>query len=191
MSKAVRFVVAAILLFTIVLLAGSQLASAGKLPLFSPPAPRGAGVSAMAADKKNPGTVKPPPVVVPPINEPGTYSAGGVCTVIVESIAEPMSLHVNLLPFSTVHNPPQEIQRYLAGVCQLTFVKRGAGVTPDVLPADAVVTICFAAIPNTTAKIYVYDDHSWFPIDTTVKDGMACASATKSGKYVLAQLPPT
>ena len=83
---------------------------------------------------------------------------------------------------------PNETQRYLAGVCQLTFVKQGKGVT-DITPDDAVVKVCFAAVPNTTDKIYVYDDHQWFALETTVENGLACAPATKTGKYVLAQLP--
>ncbi len=191
MSKALRFIVAAILLISILLLARSELASAGMLPGQK----SGAAVPAqsdfaLANAKGNPGTVKPPPVVVPPINAPGTYSAGGVCTVIVESIAQPMSLHVNLLPFSTVQDRPKETDRYRAGVCQLVFVKSGKGVT-DVTPADAVVKICFAAIPNETDKIWVYvwETKTWTALETTVQNGLACAPATLTGRYVLAKMP--
>jgi hypothetical protein len=190
MSKALRFFLAAILLIAVLLLARSELASA----VNGPDQRSGAAVPAqsdfaLADAKGRPGSVKPPPVVVPPINDPGTYSAGGLCTVIVQSIAEPMSLHVNLLPFSTLHNRPQETERYLAGVCLLTYVKRGAGVTTDIVPADAVVKVCFAAIPNSTNKIYVYDDKTWYALDTTTENGLACATAMKTGKYVLVKMP--
>lgn len=92
MSKTVRIVIAAIFLIGILLLARNQMAWAGysaeqnrtDLAQVQPTA----GVAAL---KPDPGTVKPPPVVVPPINEPGTYSAGGVCTVIVESISDPLT----------------------------------------------------------------------------------------------------
>ncbi len=108
---------------------------------------------------------------------------------IVSDIASNVALHVNLLPFSTVHDRPKETKQYLAGVCEIRFVVQGKGVT-DITPQDATVQICFAAIPNTADKVYVYDDHQWYALDTTVQNGMACAPATKTGKYVLAQMPP-
>ncbi len=190
MSKVIRFAAAAVLIISVLLLAQSQFASAGQKADQQSNAAQSQGGLVPASAKGEPGTVKPPPVVVPPINAPGTYSAGGVCTVIVESIAQPMSIHVNLLPFSTVQDRPKETERYRAGVCQLLFVKSGKGVT-DVTPTDAVVKICFAAIPNETNKIYVYvwETKTWFALDTTVQNGLACAPATKTGRYVLVQMP--
>jgi hypothetical protein len=171
-------------------LAQSQLASAGQRASQQSSAAQSQGDLAPAGARGEPGTVKPPPVVVPPINAPGTYSAGGVCTVIVQSISDPTSLHVNLLPFDTVRDRPQETERYRAGVCQLVFVKNGQGVT-DVTAVDAVVKVCFAAIPNETNQIYVYvwQTQTWFALETTVENGLACAPATKTGRYVMMQMP--
>lgn len=190
MSKGVRIVIGLIFLIGLALLARNQLALAGSLPAQSAGSvAQSRGVSAQADIYAQRGSVKPPPVVVPPIHTPGTYSAGGVCTVIVDSIAPDVGLHVILLPFSTVHNRPSEIKRYLAGVCNLTFVEAGKGVT-DVTPADATVKVCFAAIPNTSNTIYIYDDKTWFPLVTTVQNGLACAPATKTGKYLLTDRTP-
>ena len=191
MSKALRFVVAAILLISILLLARSELASAGMLPAQkSGAAVQSQGDLAPASARGNPGTVKPPPVIVPPVNRPGTYSVGGVCTVIVESIAPDVALHANLLPFDTVRDRPKETERYRAGVCQVLFVKAGQGVT-DVTTADAVVKVCFAAIPNETNKLYVYvwETNTWYALETTVENGLACAPAAKAGRYVLVKMP--
>ena len=190
MSKIIRYVAAAVLIISVVLLAGNQLVSAGKGADQASSSVQSQSDLAPASAKGEPGTVKPPPVVVPPINEPGTYSAGGVCTVVVESISDPTSLHVNLLPFTTVWNRPKETDRYLAGVCQLVYVIKGKGVS-DVTPADAVVKICFAAIPNETNTIYVFEwkTQTWFALDTTVENGLACAPATKTGRYVLVKMP--
>lgn len=187
MTTAVRVAIAVVVLLGVVMLARNQVAWAGNQPVQGQAVARQEQVAPAVADAK-PGSVKPPPVVVPPITKPGNYSVGGVCTVIVDQIVSTVTLHVNLLPFDSVHNRPVETKRYLAGVCQVKFVMSGKGVT-DVTPQDATVKICFAAIPNTTDNLYVYDDHSWFPLDTTVQNGLACAPATKTGKYVLVQMP--
>lgn len=189
MDKNLRMFIAAALLIGILFLARNQMAWAGDLPVQNQSGPAQNQERAGLADlNAQPGTVKPPPAVVPPITSPGTYSVGGICTLQVEQLADTVSLHALLLPFSTLHNKPDEIERYLAGVCSLNYVKSGKGLT-DLAPEDGAVKICFAAIPNVTNKIFVYDDHTWTALDTTVENGLACATASKTGKYVLSSQP--
>ena len=189
MGKGLRILIAVIFVLGVLLLARGQMAWAG-----APAAGNSAGaalnpsVAGLAVPNPNPGTVRPPPVVAPPISVPGTYSVGGVCTVKVISMAPDVTLHTVLLPLNSVGEKPQEVERFLAGVCQVNYVKAGAGLT-DLTATDGVVQICFAAIPNTTDKIYVYADNTWTALETTVADGLACASATKSGRYVLTSVP--
>jgi hypothetical protein len=189
MGKGLRIAVAVIFVLGILLLARGQMAWAGGLPLLGAGGfAQGPSASGLAAPNPAPGTVRPPPVVAPPIGGPGTYSVGGVCTLKVDFLAPDVSVHAGLLPFASVGEPPSDVQRYLAGVCQVNYVKAGEGLT-DLTGADGSVTICFASVPGTTDKIYVYADHTWTALDTTVADGLACAPATKTGRYVLTSVP--
>ena len=179
MSKSLRIIAAMAVVLAILLLARSPMAWAQN------PLSRDPRVSSQPqpADR-DAGTVKPPPVVVPPVNAPGTYSVGGVCTFIVTEMADAVSLHANLLPYATLGQRPDNISSYVAGVCQATFVKSGVGLT-DLAAADGVVKVCFATVPNTTTKIYVYDNKTWTALETTVDGGLTCAPAQQTGKYVL------
>ena len=188
MGKGLRIGVAIIFVLGVLLLARGQMAWAGGLPVWNSGAVGQNPAAANAVAPDAPGTVKPPPVVVPPISGAGTYSVGGVCTIEVISLAADVSVHAVLLPLNTVGKQPDEVARLLAGVCQVNYVKSGAGLT-DLAPADGSVKICFSAIPTTTDKIYVYADKTWTALDTTVENGLACAFATKTGRYVLTSLP--
>ncbi len=189
MTKALRIILAVVVFIGVLLVARSQMAWAGNAPDQKANTPKQETSSAAAA-AKNPGTVKPPPVVVPPITGPGTYSVGGVCTLIVERLVDTVSIHAVLLPFSTLHNKPAEIDRYIAGVCNVTFIQRPGGVIKtEVTPEEASVKVCFAGIPNMGTKIYFYDDHAWIALDTTANGGLVCAPATRTGKYVLTKTP--
>jgi len=189
MGKSLRIFMALVFVVGLLLLAQGQMAWAGGLPAWDSAAVvRNPRTSSLAVPNPNPGTVKPPPVVVPPISVPGTYSLGGVCTVIVERLDPTVGVHPVLLPFSSVGPQPEDVARFLAGVCQVNYVKAGAGLA-DLTSADGSVKICFADIPTATNKIYVYVDKTWTALDTTVEDGLACASASKSGRYVLTSLP--
>ena len=189
MGKGLRILIAVVFLIGLLLLARGQLAWAGGLSAWnSAGVAQNPAASGMAVPNARPGTVKPPPVVAPPISGPGTYSLGGVCTVIVERLDPTVSVHAVLLPFSSVGQQPKDVARFLAGVCQVNYVKAGAGLA-DLTAADGSVKICFAAIPTATNKVYVYVDKTWTALDTTVEDGLACASASKSGRYVLTSVP--
>lgn len=185
MHKNLRIVIAAMILVAILLLARNPSAWAGFLR-----APNEAAstqmqpASGLAALNLRPGTVKPPPAVVPPITAPGTYSVGGICTFRVIQLAESISLHADLLPFTTLGKRPESVLTYLAGVCRAIYTQAGTGII-DLSATDGQVEICFAAIPNTTGSIFVYNDKTWTALTTTVQDGLACAPAQQTGKYVL------
>ncbi len=189
MNKVVRITVAFILSIGILFLAKNQIASAGSWPWQNTAAVQGQSAPAELDTNNQPGTVKPPPVVVPPITKPGTYSLGGVCIIYVEQISDNVMLRAQLLPFVTLRTTrPQDTTRYLAGVCDLTYQLSGKPIT-DLSTTDGTVKICFAAIPNTTSKIYVYDGQTWTALDTAPLDNnntLECAIASKTGKYVLA-----
>ncbi len=188
MNKTLRIVVAAIMLLAVLILAGNQAAGAGFLTVPDViGALQGNSSSGLGAPNAQPGTVKPPPVVVPPITGPGTYSVGGICTFRVITLADTISLHADWLPYSTLGKRPQNIASYLAGVCRAIYVQKAAGVIDLVGASDGQIEICFAAVPNTTGTIYVYVDktQTWTALQTTVQDGLACAPAQYTGKYVL------
>ncbi len=189
MSKGLRLVVTVIFVLGVLLLARGQMAWAGALPAWNFGAVVQNPAAANAAAPDAPGTVKPPPVVAPPISGPGTYSVGGVCTFRVIQLATSITLHADLLPFATLGKQPDNIASYLAGVCRAMYVKVGAGVI-DALGSDGEVQICFAAVPNTTGKIYVYNDKTWTGLTTTSDNGLECAPAQQTGKYVLVTEKP-
>ena len=188
MNKWFRIAIASVLLLGILILARNTVAWAGvSLNTNNVVGQSQPAVQNAAAD---PGTVKPPPVVVPPITKPGTYPVGGVCTLFVEQLVSTDSIHAKLLPFDVLNGGrPQDTSRYLAGVCDLAYHVSGK-LEPELPPGDGTVKICFAALPNITSKIYVYADKTWTALDTTLENGMECATASKTGRYVLAQSNP-
>lgn len=185
MNKTVRILIAVALLAAILYLgqAGITRMVAALVSPKSETLPGQDLTAGLFADD-DPGSVKPPPVVVLPITGPGTYSVGGVCTFRVIELASDVTLHANLLPYATLGIRPQTISGYLAGVCRATYTKIGEGVI-DLTESDGRVDVCFAAIPDTTEKLYVYNDKTWTALDTTIEGGLACGPAQQSGKYVL------
>ena len=188
MNKYMRVIFATVVLVAMVLLASSRMAWASNSPTGNNGGLQAQGPLGMAQDDQDPGSVRPPPVVLPPIQAPGIYSVGGVCTFQVTSMADKVTLQADLLAFTSLGDKPQSIASYLAGVCRATYAKDGVGMA-DLAAADGTVVICFAAVPNVTGKIYVYDDTTWTALDTTLQSGLYCAPATKSAKYVLVTEP--
>ncbi|HEY9151400.1 MAG TPA: hypothetical protein VIN60_00835 [Anaerolineales bacterium] len=188
MNKSIRFISAAILLLGILLLAGNQIVAAGKLPWQNGIVVQSQNASAMLAPGNHKGTVLPPPVVVPPISGTGNYSVGGVCTVLVQQLESDITLHAILLPFNTLQGKPTKTTSYLAGVCDLRYQLSGKPL-PSLTSTQGNVQICFAQVPNTTAQIYAFDGQVWTALTTTLVNGLECASASESGKYVLVTNP--
>jgi FecR protein len=144
----------------------------------------------------SPGTVKVPPVVVPPFGAPGTYALGGVCTFrIIKALDNGFTMTADLLPFESLGTKPDQIISYIAGVCRAIYDQTGVGVIPD-LGTHGQVEICFAGVPNTNGVIYVYNPYqtatgpakgeTYTPLDTKPDGGLLCAPAQQTGKYFLA-----
>ena len=189
MNKSVRILIAAILFLGILILAGNQIASAGNFPWQPSVIALGQNAPAQANPNNRPGTVKPPRVVLPPITTPGTYSVGGVCTLVVGRLATNVSMSAHLMSLNVLNSRPPDVSRYLAGVCDLTFNVSGKPVS-GISPEEGNVKICFAVLPNIQSKIYFYDGKTWTALDTTVQNGLDCASVNMTGRYVLAANKP-
>jgi len=185
MNKTLRILIAVSLLAVVLFFGRDQMARgvAALVGSKSESMP-GQGSAAGMFDDGDPGSVKPPPVFVLPITGPGDYAVGGVCTFHVFELSSDVTLHANLLPYATLGIRPQTIAGYLAGVCRAMYTKVGSGVI-DLTESDGRVEVCFAAIPDTTGKLYVYNDKTWTALDTTTEGGLACGPAQQSGKYVL------
>ena len=201
MNKGLRIVVAFVFLIGLMLLAQSQMAWAGGLPasIFSGAA-QNPSTSGLAVPPSDPGTVKPPPVVLPPIVAPGTYSVGGVCTFrIIEALHTGYSLSADLLPFASLGKNPAEILSDLAGVCRAEYTQTGVGII-DNLGTNGQVEVCFASVPNTKGVIYVYNPYqtetgpanpeTYTALPTKPDCGLLCAPAQQTGKYFLASVKP-
>lgn len=190
MNKGIRIIVASLLLAGILFLARNRIAWAGNAPVANNAAVQGQNQPIVQQDvNADPGSVKPPPVVAPPITKAGTYPVGGVATLNVNLIAANVSIDAKLLPLAALKNSPDNTSRILAGVVDLTFRVDGKPVA-DVTSGQASAQICFAALPNITAKIYVYANNTWTALDTTLENGLVCAPASQTGQYVMAEPNP-
>ena len=197
MNRTIRFGIATILFFSIFLLARNQVAEANQLP--SPGlAARNEDRSSLTAapkddcekDKKGKdkdqckGTVKPPPrdILIPVT---GAYSIGGFCTLDI-ALNDPAVTVDGTILTPLPGELPDKVHKVRQG-CLLTY--HYADQFLDTLPPEAgSALICFAATPKKQMTIYFYNiyasDPQWAPLETTVQDGGACASANASGVYV-------
>ncbi len=185
MRKIMGYISAAILLLGILLLAGNQVATAGNLPWQNRVAVQSQNASAMLDSDPHKGTVVPPPVSSNPIIAPGIYSAGGVCTVIVQQLSPGVSLYVVLLPFTVLSSKPTPTTQLIAGVCSLTYYLNRKPL-PVLTSTEGSVQICFAEVPTILGQTYVFDGQTWSALVTTLNTGMECAPASETGHYVLA-----
>jgi len=193
MSKGLRIAVAALFLIGILALAQGQIAWAGT---------QSGSLLNLVSGK--PAAVKPPP---PP--EPGTVhepspqtSGGGVCIFrVIEPLATGYSMSQNLMLFTSLGVKPDEISNYQAGVCRAIYNESGTGVIPD-LGANGQIEVCFASVPGTNGKIFVYNPYdtltgpaspeTYTELTTTPDGSLLCAPAQQTGKYFLANVkPPT
>jgi len=190
MNKGIRIIFASLLLLGILILARDHIAWAGHASVVNNVAGQGQ-VRSVVKDiyAQDPGSVQPPPAdLVIPVT--GTYSVGGVCTLQVE-VTDKVVLNAVLLAFDVLDNKPENTTRYLAGVCEITFTVSGQTVTA-LAPENGNVKICFAALPNIKSAIYVHDYKTWTALDTTLEENnsLECATASKAGRYVLAENNP-
>jgi hypothetical protein len=147
----------------------------------------------VAPDK--PGTVKPPPAEVT-ICEDGIDSVGGVSTLEVNSLAPGYCLAAFLRNHGfALGRIPDGAGKVLANITFLRVFYHGALVY-ELPTADGNVQICYAVPAGKQAQIYFFDFYGprfgqnhgqpeWQPLETTVDNGVACATAQKSGAYAL------
>ena len=184
MSKVIRYIGAAILLLGILFLAGNQIVTASNLPWENSIVVESQNTSAMLASNQHKGTVIAPPIELPLITAPGSYSLGGVCTLLVAQLQPDVTLHAALLPLNSLAKKPANTTSYLAGDCALKF--QLSGNVLHVLTSDeGSVQICFAQVPNIIGQIYVLDGRTWAAVTTTLTNGIECGTADETGDYVL------
>jgi hypothetical protein len=136
-----------------------------------------------------PGSVQPPP----PSNfitESGSYSIGGICTLIVvykwdnlydDIWVEPLTQDTKTIPF-----PNDKDVLYLPGCHVIHYEPIYLETTDEMGEWE----ICFAARPGKDMTIYYYTDDlnsvipPWTPLPTTTDSGLACAPANWTGVYV-------
>ena len=136
-----------------------------------------------------PGSVQPPPPTNR-ITKSGTYSIGGICSIIViyklpnlsdDVWVEPLTQDTQTVPF-----PHDKDVLYLPG-CHVIHYEPLMLETTD---AMGEWKICFAARPGKDMTIYYYTDDldsiipPWTPLPTTIENGQACAPANWTGVYV-------
>ncbi len=187
MFKYLRIAFVAVLLLSIVLLAQDQIAWAengtSQAPMIQQEIPLSHG-------KPPPGTVKPPPRVIK-VCEDGDYSVGGVSTISIKHLARNYCVGAFLrkLSFALDHIPGGD-GHLLADATAVRIYFRKFPLLA-LLSRNGTVNICYAVPPGKQAKIYRLEPtrrllkFAWKPLGTTVKQGIACASAQISGTYAL------
>jgi hypothetical protein len=162
MNKGLRILLAALLLMGILLLARDHPAWAGNSTAQNNQvALQGSDQLVTLNGGREPGSVKPPPIVV----------------------------RGELLGYDSLKERPKDNARYLAGVCHLTY-SRGGLIIAVLKPADGNVRICFAALPKIDGKIRIFDERAWTILDTILDHATNCAPAQMTGKYVLTTTQP-
>ncbi len=187
MKQKIQFLIAVVMSIGVIFLASNRVAWANGMPAKESQVLQDPQRS-VAAVAAAPGSVRPPSIApIIPVTG-GVYSIGGVCVLELKNMSAEIKLDAELLALDVLEETPKEFTRYLAGVCSLAYQKSGELIT-DLVLADGNAEICFAALPQTPSQIYVYDDTTWFVLETVLKDGMMCADASKTGKYVLNEIP--
>lgn len=154
------------------------------------PTPRPGGVGAGTPfPTPLPGSIQPPPASNR-ITESGSYSIGGICSIIVlyklpnlsdDVWVEPLTQDTQTIPF-----PREDDVLYLPGCHVVHYEPIYLEVTDEMGEWE----ICFAERPGKLMTIYYYTDDlnsvipPWTPLPTTTENGQACAPANWTGVYV-------
>jgi hypothetical protein len=197
MSKYIRLSISIILVLGIVLVARSQVAGA-QLPGGTEQSDLAADQGSVSlnghgddADDHYGGTVKPPPSKRA-ICKKGVYSVGGGATMKVTRLEKPYCLKADLKKRSQVNGHiPAGAGKLLSDVVLVQVLYRNH-VVSYLPPKYGEAQICFAVSPGKHAKIYFLNyfgkkdgKPTWVPIATSVKNGVACATAQTTGAYAL------
>ena len=191
MGKSTRILIAVILLLSLVLLGWEEVAWAanpGSHPSASLSArqpvglqhrkhcdwERGTPLKRCKDDDDDDGSVKPPPDIIKTC-ERGTFSVGGIVTLEVKNLRKHTCLNADTRPYDPdVDRIPPNIGTILTDLLNL-----------NIPPRTTKVQICFAVPPGEQVKIYASTDGFWKPLKTKVKNGLACAEVSSSGRFAL------
>lgn len=125
------------------------------------------------------------------ITESGTYSFGGLCTIIIEyhvpKLSDVVHVEENIEISANVPFPDNSGLLYLPGCHVFHYRDYKLKTDMNVIEDEGKWKICFAAVPTKQTTIFFYyakDDApesalpSWMPLETTLENGMACAPHT-------------
>jgi hypothetical protein len=159
---------------------------------FVKPTPVGGGAGGVQPTSPAPGprSIQPPPPVSPRITKSGSYSIGGICTLIVvykqPNLSDDVWVELSTQDTFIVPFPDNGDVLYLPG-CHVVHYEPLHEVVTD---QQGEWKICFAARPDKKMTIYYYSDDltsitpPWQPLPTTTANGSACAPAMHTGVYV-------
>lgn len=120
------------------------------------------------------GTVVPPDDDIE-VCKRGDYSVGGVATLDVRNLRGHYCLTARARDVDPVLDQlPEGAGTILTDVIVLKLPAKGSNVR-----------ICFAVPPGEQVTIYSFTQGVWTALRTTVKNGIACAVAGRSGNYTL------
>jgi len=140
------------------------------------------------------GTVKPPPPYITTC-EPGEFPLGGVALIKASALPEGWCMAAELRPPFAIGRLPDGVGQFLGDAVNIRYFE-GGDQQYELPPGDEDVQVCFAVLPDTEPQIYFYDFYGprfgkstgqpeWVPVETTLVDGMVCASAMTSGAYAV------
>ena len=193
MKSLIRNGFVALLLFSLILVAGYQVAGAGILTQAAAgDVLQGPQNAANPANDK-PGTVKPPPDAIT-ITKSGTYNVGGFCNYTVAFVEPNPGISVRVaLERPLPRSLPDGVHKVRQG-CRVTYYQGGQRID-EFTDAMGTSQICFAPTPGKEMTIYYYNVYDaspqWRPVAaTTVVNGLVCSPADPSAVYVATLKPP-
>jgi len=193
MSKIFRIIIVVVVLGLVALVsnqvvqAGWALGTPNEAPKVVPPAQQNDTQASEPSDTQpqamgEQGTIRPPGCNKVDITTSGEYSVCGIAVVSVGPKPDNVEITLKVGPL------PKDAGNVLAGSVILQCWVDGK---KDQGPHDqhGNPQICFAAPPDKQVQVKFYDENtkSWVVVETTVANGRACAPATYSGKYILAE----
>lgn len=180
MKKYIQIVIV-VTLVLVVGLANSEFAWAGKSP------------DTMDTKKQAPSIIlrqSSAPTSIT-ITESGTYNIGGICTIDVNYLLETglKDLVDADVPVDFSRKIPfgYEGDLYLPG-CHVVHYKDDE-IKKEMSEEEGSWEVCFAERPDIDLTVYYYHDEPftnsqvWIELETTHKDGLACAPALYTGEY--------
>lgn len=180
MNKVLKFLVVIALLLTVVGIAKYGTAWASPQPASAKPA-----VAQPVA-----GNDLMPPLEIT-ITGSGIYNIGGICTLDVvytaSTLQDKADAEVPLTETSKV--PFTGLEKLAAPGCHIVHYKNGQ-IAREMSATDGNWKVCFGANQDLKTRIYYYLDNpangtkAWIPLDTSIENGYACASALFTGVYM-------